>query len=74
MEEGQTDTHTHTQCSSTFSMEMFGRKISKITSGIMQRAGNEKEEEDQMRYNTEEECITGIITLIWLLLLAPEKR
>jgi hypothetical protein len=74
MEEGQTDTHTHTQCSSTFSMEMFGRKISKITSGIMQRAGNEKEEEDQMRYNTEEECITGIITLLWLLLLAPEKR
>jgi carbohydrate-binding DOMON domain-containing protein len=78
MEEGQTDTHTHThthtQCSSTFSMEMFRRKISKISSGIMQRAGNEKEEEDQMRYNTEEKCITGIITLLWLLLLAPEKR
>ncbi len=67
-------THTHTQCSSTFSMEMFSRKISKISSGIMQRAGNEKEEEDQMRYNTEEKCITGIITLLWLLLLAPEKR
>jgi hypothetical protein len=69
-----THTHTHTQCSSTFSMEMFRRKISKISSGIMQRAGNEKEEEDQMRYNTEEKCITGIITLLWLLLLAPEKR
>ncbi|CAK9862141.1 unnamed protein product [Sphagnum jensenii] len=55
-------------------MEMFRRKISKISSGIMQRAGNEKEEEDQMRYNTEEKCITGIITLLWLLLLAPEKR
>ncbi len=53
---------------------MFGRKISKISSGIMQRAGNEKEEEDQMRYNTEEKRITGIITLLWLLLLAPEKR
>ncbi len=53
MEEGQTDTrtHTHTQCSSTFSMEMFRRKISKISLGIMQGAGNEKEEEDQMRYN-----------------------
>jgi hypothetical protein len=72
MEEGQT--HTNTQCSSTFSTEMFGRKISKISSGIMQRAGNEKEEEDQMRYNTEEKRITGIITLLWLLLLAPEKR
>ncbi len=70
----QTRTHTRTQCSSTFSMEMFGRKISKISLGIMQRAGNEKEEEDQMRYNTEEKCITGIITLLWLLLLAPEKR
>jgi hypothetical protein len=66
--------HANTQCSSTFSMEMVGRKISKISSGIMQRAGNEKEEEDQMRYNTEEKCITGIITLLWLLLLAPEKR
>ncbi len=71
MEEGQTDTHT--QCSSTFSMEMFGRKISKISSRIMQRAGNEKEEEDQMRYHIEEKCITGIITLLWLLLLAPEN-
>jgi hypothetical protein len=73
-EEARAHTHTHTQCSSTFSMEMFGRKISKISLGIMQRAGNEKEEEDQMRYNTEEKCITGIITLLWLLLLAPEKR
>jgi hypothetical protein len=68
-----TNRYTHTQCSSTFSMEMFGRKISKISSRIMQRAGNEKEEEDQMRYHIEEKCITGIITLLWLLLLAPEN-
>jgi hypothetical protein len=47
----QIHAHTHTQCSSTFSMEMFRRKISKISLGIMQGAGNEKEEEDQMRYN-----------------------